>query len=433
MSSGLQIVAHENPLRYLFVDMNSYFASVEQQEHPRLRNRPVAVVPMLTDSTSCIAASYEAKKFGVKTGTNVGLAKQLCPGIQLIEAKHEIYIQYHHRFIAAIESCLHVDKVVSIDEVSCGLIGTHRTENVAIDLARQIKAALKSQVGECIRASIGIGPNQLLAKMASDMQKPDGLIVIRAKDLPTRLYELKLTDFPGVGRNMLARLHRYGITTVEQFCQLNVDQLARIWGSKLLGRIWWHRLRGDELPDVPTKRRSVSHSHVLPPDMRTDDGARSVLICMTHKAAARLRRMNCWAQSISISVSFKSESYDQPGGSWHQGRRILSISDTHSIVQHVAEMWTEKPDGKPLKVGVALGDMIPTTSATRLLFDENIQMTDVSKAMDQINSKLGDHAVYLGSMFGAQKHDPLRIAFTQIPEVRKMHEAKSPLQAKWAR
>src|ERR1700683_2880633 len=105
-------------LLWLFLDLNSYFASVEQELRPELRDRPMAVVPLLADTTCCIAASYEAKQYGVRTGTQVGEAKRLCPGIVLVEARHELYVDYHHRVVEAVESCLPVTSVMSIDEMA---------------------------------------------------------------------------------------------------------------------------------------------------------------------------------------------------------------------------------------------------------------------------------------------------------------------------
>src|ERR1700746_1386837 len=113
-------------LNWLFVDLNSYFASVEQEVRPDLRGRPVGVVPMMADTTCCIAASYEAKAFGVRTGTIVADAKRMCPDIVLVEARHEIYVEYHHRIVEAVETCLPVTAVMSIDEMVCRLMGRGR-------------------------------------------------------------------------------------------------------------------------------------------------------------------------------------------------------------------------------------------------------------------------------------------------------------------
>ncbi|HWT64545.1 MAG TPA: hypothetical protein VN151_00415, partial [Terracidiphilus sp.] len=129
-------------VNWLFVDLNSYFASVEQQVRPELWGRPVGVVPMMADTTCCIAASYEAKAFGVKTGTIVGDAKKMCPGIVLVEARHEIYVDYHHRIVEAVESCVPVTSVMSIDEMACRLMGRERPLLAALELGRKVKRTI---------------------------------------------------------------------------------------------------------------------------------------------------------------------------------------------------------------------------------------------------------------------------------------------------
>ena len=165
-------------LNWLFVDLNSYFASVEQEVRPELRGRPVAVVPMMADTTCCIAASYEAKAFGVKTGTIVADAKRMCPGIVLVEGRHELYVEYHHRIVEAVESCLPVTAVLSIDEMACRLMGRERPLLAALELGRKVKARIRERVGPMLRSSVGLATNRYLAKVASDMEKPDGLVAL---------------------------------------------------------------------------------------------------------------------------------------------------------------------------------------------------------------------------------------------------------------
>ena len=128
---------------------------------------------------------------GVKTGTGVIDAKKLCPDIRIIEARPELYVRYHHQIVAAVESCIHVDNVMSIDEMACRLMGPEREPENAIAIGHKIKLSVKN-VGETLRCSIGIAPNRLLAKVASDMMKPDGLTVIKLEDLPHKLYRSML-------------------------------------------------------------------------------------------------------------------------------------------------------------------------------------------------------------------------------------------------
>jgi DNA polymerase-4 len=171
------------PLRYLFVDMNAYFASVEQQDDPALRGKPVAVVPVVARTTFCLAASYEARAKGIKTGMPVWEALRLCPGLQLRVGRHERYTELHHQIVAAVGRCLAVDRVMSIDEMACKLIGGERTPAAATALGQMIKREIRT-VGSHLRCSVGVGPNVLLAKVAGDMQKPDGLTLIEDRDLP---------------------------------------------------------------------------------------------------------------------------------------------------------------------------------------------------------------------------------------------------------
>src|SRR5262249_30070651 len=151
-------------VRWLFLDLNSYFASVEQELRPELRDRPVAVVPLMADTTFCIAASYEAKAFKVKTGTQVGEGKRLCPGVELVEARHELYVEYHRKIVEAVETCVPVATVMSIDEMACSLMGREQPLVAALELARRIKETIRREVGSTLRCSVGLAPNRYLAK-----------------------------------------------------------------------------------------------------------------------------------------------------------------------------------------------------------------------------------------------------------------------------
>ena len=142
-------------LDWLFLDMNAYFASVEQEMRPELRGKPTAVVPVNADTTCCIAASYEAKAYGVKTGTRVGDAKKLCPGINLVEARPVRYVQYHHSIIEAVNSVIPVDTILSIDEMCCRLTGSQRNLEKALKLAEDVKRAINEKAGESLKCSVG--------------------------------------------------------------------------------------------------------------------------------------------------------------------------------------------------------------------------------------------------------------------------------------
>jgi DNA polymerase-4 len=267
----LPIEHRDRPLRYLFLDLNSYFASVEQQENPDLRGKPVAVVPVMADSSFVIAASYEAKAYGVRTGTRIGEAKLMCPGLVLVDGGFSVYSAYHKRVIEVVESVLPIDKVCSIDEMRFRLLGEERCPEVAAELAGKIKQAIREGVGSQMMCSVGVAPNAFLAKVGTELQKPDGLVVIRQEELPHKLHKLSLTDFPGINKRMAARLNASGIFSTEQLCAADRKTMLRAFGS-VIGEKWWYMLRGyDFQPDLQD-RKTLGHSHVLPPDLRTDKG-----------------------------------------------------------------------------------------------------------------------------------------------------------------
>src|SRR5580698_10050828 len=289
-------------MRWLYVDMNSFFASVEQEMNPDLRGRPVAVVPVLADTTCCIAASYEAKAFGVKTGTQVGEAKRLCPGIELVEGRHELYVDYHNRIVEAVESVVPVASVMSIDEMACRLMGREQPLLAALDLAQRVKAKIRDTVGSTLRCSVGLAQNRYLSKVASDMEKPDGLVALTPDILEAAL--LTLSDLPGVGPRMEKRLHAAGIRTMKQLWALDREQMSDLWGG-MGGEKLWHWLRGEDFHDEELEHaKSIGHSHVLAPELRTRDGAYAVVCKLLHKAAMRLRTANLWASNLRLSAKF---------------------------------------------------------------------------------------------------------------------------------
>lgn len=416
-------------LRYLFLDLNAYFASVEQQDAPSLRGRPVAVSPLDIPSGCCIAVSYEAKRFGVKTGMRVAEARGLCPELVVAPSRPRRYVEMHHAVLKAIETCLPVRAVHSIDEVSCKLAPDERTPEAATALAGRIKRAIREQAGQWMRCSIGVAPNVFLGKVATDMQKPDGLVVIRTEDLPGKLLTLALRDLPGIGERMEERLYRKGIDTVEQLVNLSEDQLGSLWGS-VVGRRWWYLLRGHDIYENPTRKRSIGHQHVLAPDKRNDHGAWEVAARLMHKAAARARFTGYWARHMSLSVrtlgdgSGDGHTEGPNGGRWGRAGRWAETAtfpggtqDTVAMLQALRRLWSRRPPGTPILVDVTLHELTNNASTTLPLFTHEQQRVAMSRAMDRINDRYGANTVYLASMHHARNTGHGGIAFSSIPDL----------------
>ena len=199
--------AHPDLFTHIHVDLNSFFASVEQQLHPEYRGKPVGVCGTMADTGALIAASSEAKALGIKTLTKVGEARRICPEIILVDGSHSVYAEYSHNIAKAVERVCPVAHTPSIDEMVCELMGRERNPPAARRIALDIKQAIRDDVGATLRCSIGMAPNRYLAKIASDMQKPDGLIGLLPSQLPRAIAHLELRDLPGVGARTEVRLN----------------------------------------------------------------------------------------------------------------------------------------------------------------------------------------------------------------------------------
>jgi DNA polymerase-4 len=397
------------PFRWLYIDFNSYFASVEQQLDPALRGRPIAVVPVESDSTCAIAASYEAKAFGVKTGTPIYEAKQMCPKLICVLAKHDAYVEFHDKILAEIDRHIPVSQVCSIDEVACRLMDNENSVERATEITQKIKRGLAKRVGAWIKCSIGIAPNRYLAKVATDMQKPDGLTFISASELPDKLYALHLRDLPGIGPNMELRLRRQGIYDMKTLCSLDMQQMRKAWGG-VLGERMWHHLHGIDLPDIETKRKSLGHSRVLPPELRSAGEAIQVALRLTLKCASRLRRMGYVASTISLALR------TEEGIHYESARKCRQVSDSPTFIKLVRSMCSEilKEADRIKKISVNLYQLEESGSLQPDFFKEEKRGEKISKTIDRINHRFGRDSILLGCL--PSEEGNTKVAFTRIPD-----------------
>ncbi len=398
-------------MNWLFTDMDAFFASVEQMLRPELRKRPVAIIPTESDTTSVIAASYEAKAFGVKTGTRVWDAKRMCPGIVLVKARPSLYVKIHNDILASVEKCAPIHKVYSIDEWSVRLRGIEKNEANAREIARQIKRRILDDFGPWMTCSVGIAPSRLLAKIASGLGKPNGLTTLCVDELPGRLEHLRLKDLCGISDGMMARFDRHGIRTIRDLWELTRDEAVRVWGS-VSGAQWWAGFHGDDEPELPTQRRSMSHGSVLAPRMRDDESARCILIRLTCKLAQRLRRNGYCARSMSVSAGYER------AGTFFERIDVPCTNDTPTLLRLFERVWLKRVSnkGQIRKVDVTVSDLVLESQVTRSLFDEVNKLQRLSRAVDQINLRWGAQSIYFGPVHDYRHPMENKIAFGRIPE-----------------
>lgn len=404
-------------LRALAIDFNSYFASVEQQERPELRGQPVIVVPLLAETTGAIAVSIEAKKLGLKRNARVAEARRQCSGLIVVEARPEVYIQYHRKLKAIVDTLAPVKKVQSIDELECELSGDLALPSRALALGEAIRQKIYREVGPCLRCSIGIGPNWFLAKLASDLEKPDGLVLFDEADIPDKLIarNVQLGDFTGVGPNMQKRLRAAGIDNVAKLYAATSAQLRSIWGS-VEGARFHDWLHGGVQERAAPKQSTIGHSHVLPPAQRNSAAALAVLHRLLQKAAMRLRHESFFAGGLQLSIGYRDET------DWSADLQFNETQDTLHFTYALNQLWARRPRAHqakaPKQVGIVLHRLLASALHTGDLFEASKEgsRTKLFEAVDTLNKALGRNSVYFGGAHGATSYAPMRIAFTRIPE-----------------
>lgn len=396
----------------MHIDLNSCFASVEQQANPLLRGRPVAVAAYAKPYYGAILApSVEAKLYGIKTGMSVKDGLTLCPFLIVREADPPKYRQVHHQIGELLnEYSPHVVSK-SIDEFALTIpsrrgdlygrpCDPHSIENIA----QEIKRRIRSEIGDYLRVSIGVSTNQILAKLGSSLHKPDGFDVIDSHNYFDIYRHIKLQDFCGINIRNEARLNRVGIFTGLQFYQASLQTLEAAFQS-VLGRYWYTRLRGYEIDDVEFRRRSFGQSYVLPRPMGYGDW-RPILAKLIAKAARRLRESGYFASGLHLALRFGD------GTHWHTGHQGKSaIFDDAELLTSALALYEQASPHKPVKkIAVTCFGLVQDSGQLSCLVD-TIKQKSLVHAMDGLNDKWGEYTVTYGSFLGSRGHVHDAIAF----------------------
>lgn len=384
-------------IEFLYLDFDAFFANAEKHLDPRLQGRPVGVIPLPSDHTSLIACCYEARKYGVRRGMPVNEARALCPDIALPLARHDEYVRLHHQILAEIDRHVPVRKVWSVDEMECALTPAERAR--APELALQVRDGLARRISPWLTPSIGFGPNQFLAKVAAEMEKPSGLTFLHPGDLPGRLFELELTDLPGISRRMGKRLAAACILTVEDFWNISPKQARHLWNS-VEGERLWLQLHGYTVSRPETVRRMFGHGRVLAKGWHTAEKARECLRLLTSKAAQRLRREGYTASALDISISASGDTR------WSGTEHFFPARDDHTFLAAASRLFDQgaaRLRGRRLQnIYVMLHGLHRPGETSRDLFAQDVSVSDrqkwehITDTMDAINTRHGGGLISLG-------------------------------------
>jgi DNA polymerase-4 len=397
----------ERPL-IMHIDLNSCFATVEQQARPMLRGKPVGIANRRTDKTALVTASYEAKAMGVKVGMKVRDAKLLCPDLVVIESDPSKYRYVYHRLLDIMkEYSAHVT-MKSIDE---GIIDFHDTTAAMqgrdlVEIGYEIKQRLKDEIGVWMRCNIGIATNRFLAKQAAGLHKPDGLDVITPDNIRETLATLKLTDLTGIASRNEKRLNSVGIFTPLEFLDSDTVVLQRIVFKSVVGRWWYDRLRGYEVDDVESDIKRVGRQYVLESFNLTHDEAAKRLHHLCESVGSRMRSQNKSARGIYVYAKTIERGY------WHSSTlSILPFSSDQTIHALARALFDKAPDGLR-EIGIHCYELQPIEDPQVSLFnDQIVQERQVTEAIDGINKKYGERTIHSADTLGTGIYVKQKIPF----------------------
>lgn len=388
----------------MLVDMNSFFASVEQQALPALRGRPVGVCASLHETSCLIAASKEAKAAGIGTGTLIYRARRICPEIVLVRADPPKYRQVNRSLNRIFADYSDRIEPYSIDESFLDL--TDCAIN-PLQAGAEIKRRIKSEVGEWLTCSVGLAENKFLAKLAADLKKPDGLTVIWRENLPEIYRHKKLSDLWGLARGWERRLAKLGIASPAQLLGYPVENLIALFGKP--GFYLWQRVNGLERDVISPvseefeETKSFGNSWVLNFRSRDKNRIRPAVLRLAEKAARRMRGEGYVAFNVACSITL------QDGAFFHKSRTLRYPVETgQELYQRVLEIWKGWDFSSPVShVAVRFGSLKPKIRQLSLFSEKG----DLVGCLDRINDKYGEFTIRSGLLLRTADFAPDAIAF----------------------
>ncbi|MDQ3099129.1 MAG: DNA polymerase IV [bacterium] len=396
--------------KIMHIDMNSCFATIEQQANPLLRNKPIAVAAYTTPNACILAPSYEAKRCGIKVGMPVWQGKLLCKDLIVMPPDPPKYRVAHVQFVNILQKYSPIVIPKSIDEA---ILDFHNTPYTDLEnVGYKIKKHIKDDVGEWISCNVGIAPNRFLAKTAAGLNKPDGLDIITHKNVDSVYLFLNLTDLCGINTRFERRLNNAGIFTVPQFYESSVQKLHKEVFKSIGGYHWYHRLRGYEADSVEFERKSIGHEYSLHKKTANQFELSKILMKMCEKVGRRLRKNNFIAHGIYFRLVYTDMD------SFHQSRSYNSIIySSLDIYKHAQKIMDQQPNPKTVRLmAVGVFDLHENTPHQIELY--NPYKDTLIKAMDTINDRYGEFIITTARMMQTTKEAPDRIAFGKMQDLK---------------
>ncbi|NTW62023.1 hypothetical protein HGB25_01260 [Candidatus Saccharibacteria bacterium] len=394
----------EEPL-IMHVDLNSAFATIEQQSRPLLRGRPVAIVNRRTENTSIVTASYEAKFKGVKVGMKFAEAKRLVPDLVGLESDPPKY-KYVYRKLMGIMNDYSSNVVMkSIDEGVIDFHGVVRDRSL-YDIGMEIKERLRCEVGCAVRCNVGIGPSRFLAKTAAGLHKPDGIDIINSDNLREVYKTMKLTDLTGIAGRFENRLNAVGIFTPIEFLDADVDTLQKVVFKGIVGEHWYDRLRGYEVDDRFVSTKTIGRQYVLENRNLTRAQISANLHQLCESVGARLRAQGLVARGVHVHIRTVDREY------WHASHSTQMPFYTNATINTLAQQIFARSPENIQEIGVRCYSLSDDNNPQVSLFNDMlVREQHLSSAIDNINSRFGERMVHSANTLGGSKFIKTKVPF----------------------
>lgn len=392
----------------MYIDMNSCFATIEQQAYPHLRGKPMVVAAYKTDRGCILSPSVEAKKLGIKTGMRVFEAKQICPKVIVRDTDPVMVRDVSQKFIKIFND--YSPRVIpkSIDEALIDFYPIFSKRQDLTAVGRKIKQRIRTEIGEWISCSVGIATNRFLAKLGSSLHKPDGLDLIDYKNLMQIYSSIELTDFNGIGRRLELRLKINGINNPLDFFRAEMSFLRKNVFQGITGYYWYLRLRGFEVDDFENERKSFGQEYSLQERTADPEKLKKVIMKLCEKMGRRLRETGQSAAGIHLGIFYQN--YE----SWHRGKKISRlISSTKDLFGEIMKIFSLQPKIKTVvKISVSCFSLSQNDSRQLSLLDFGEEKNNrISSALDQINDRFGEFTIVPATMMEMEDTVVDRIAF----------------------
>lgn len=375
----------------LLADMNSFFASVHQALDPKLRGKPVIVAGDPEKRHGIVlTASYEAKKKGVKTGTVVWEARQRCPDGIFIKPQYHLYVDFSSRILQIMDDFTPLVEPFSIDEAFMDVTGSQKLFGSPVEIAKQLKKRIHREIG--ITCSVGVGPNKLLAKMAAELQKPDGLTVMSHKEMPVLLWPLPIKKLFGVGHRYEQHLHKLNIHTIGDLAKYPVAILKKKFG--LYGETLWLSANGIDSspvdPDSLNQVKSIGQQITLPRDYKGNE-IKVVILELADLVAQRVRAGEYLGKTVSLSLKDTNFCWLSRMQTFRRPTNLAADISTAAI-ELLQKHWS--PRWPVRMIGVGLSNLFTSRMEQTDLFGSREKLREIEKACDQVRERYGKTAVF---------------------------------------